>query len=248
MCLFCWHDALDRCDACLRHDPASAAPALPWEQEGLSFGARYLGTLGTAFSPMRSAPAFAAGDLGPAVACFLRSAIPLAVLAGIIPHTRTVLFGPGFSTTLLGQVSTVELVADVIRAAGVQLAYLLVTVLALILPYASLVRAYAPGRQVTAARVLLYRLWLVQGGALLQGLLAWAGPDTAGYFNVVALVPFTAQILVMVAMGFAARLACGLGMLMSIVVVALPFLLLILVEGLFALGLLELLGPIGAAQ
>ena len=60
-CLVCWHGAIRICDRCLVADPAAAAPPIAFETRGL---AGLPATLLAAFSPLRTAPAFAYDIIG----------------------------------------------------------------------------------------------------------------------------------------------------------------------------------------
>src|ERR1700753_3302047 len=85
-CMFCWHAVAERCDSCLKRDPAAAAPPLPWETREGSLLTRFFGTLVSALHPVHSAPAFARPGLRRALGFFALSAVPLAALAGVIPN------------------------------------------------------------------------------------------------------------------------------------------------------------------
>lgn len=250
-CIACWHGAVARCARCLRRDPTEAAPPIPWEAEGRSWLGRYFATLASALSPVRTAPAFARPDVRAALRFALLTAVPLALLAGIIPHTRTLMFEGNFGVRVLGHPSEVEIVLDIARAAAVQLGLSGAELLALMLPFVSLVRAYAPNRQHAAARVLLYRVWMLPGAWLLLYATFWLLPatDAASLTNgqkmlvvvmellLTAIVP----VLLFVAMGATARMSCGLGPGISIIVVAVPAVLLFLMQGLLRLGVDRLL-------
>ena len=142
-CLFCWHAQSNRCDACLKRDPAAAAPPIAWESGHRAAPVRYVATLGSAFSPVQSAPAFARPDVQPALTFFLLSALPLAALAGVIPYTKTLMFGSSLAVALQGHPSSAEIAADVVRAMLLQLGLFTLQFAALSLPFLSLVRAYA---------------------------------------------------------------------------------------------------------
>lgn len=255
-CLACWHPSVERCQQCLKRDPTEAAPAIPWERTGLPWLARYFATLATALRPIRSAPAFARDDLGAALRFMLLSALPLALLAGVIPHTRTLLFEGNFSVRVLGQPSQLEIAVDVARAMGVQLTLSAVEIGCLTLPFVSLVRAYAPARRRAAVRVMLYRMWLLPAALAAFYFAIWVMPTPpttatgqappAGWvivFGLRTIVP----VLLFVAMGSTARLACGLGPWLAMVVVIVPVLLLLLVNPLAELAMQRVL-PVMPAQ
>jgi hypothetical protein len=249
-CASCWHPSVARCTRCLRRDPTEAAPPIAWEQAGRSLPARYLATLASAFSPLRSAPAFAHSDVRAAQRFALLSAAPFALLAGIIPHTRTLLFKSNLQVEVLGNAGTTEIALDILRAAGVQLTITLVELLCLMLPFVSLVRAYAPGKQHAAARVLYYRLWMRPFTWLLLFAAVWLVPEIDPKAPGAALALLTAldllrsliaPVLLFMAMGATARMACGLGPGVSIIVVTIPAILLFVVQGLLQLGVDRLL-------
>jgi len=99
-CIFCWHAFSMRCEFCLRIDPASAAPPVAWESGQGSVITRYFATLASAMSPVHTAPAFAHSEVAPAVRFFLLSALPVAALSGVIPYTKTLMFGSSMQVLL----------------------------------------------------------------------------------------------------------------------------------------------------
>lgn len=238
-CAACFHPSIERCQACLAIDPTAAVPKLPWEQPDKSALARYFGTLLSALSPLRTAPAFAHDDVPSALRFMLRSALPLALLAGVIPYTRTLMFEGNFAVRIIGQPSGAEIALDVVRAMLAQVALTGAQLLALLLPFASLVRAYAPARRHAALRVLLYRIWLLPAALVLYYAVVWMmpTPDAATLQQAPPLtwvlvlgVRLLGSVLLMMAMGGTARMACGLSPLLATVVVLVPVLLLALVE------------------
>lgn len=251
VCMTCFHVAVARCDECMRRDPTEAAPPLPWEtREGSALG-RFARTLGSAFSPMRTAPAMAREAVAPAFRFFLLTALPLALLAGVVPHTRTLLFRGQFVVELLGQPSpsSGEIAFDIARAMLAQLALSGVELACLYFPYTSLVRAYAPARYAAAQRVVLYRFWLMPGTLALIyfGVAAFAPEaEEAGGSPVFALLMMARLLLpvfLLVAMGSVARVACGLSTFKSMLVVIVPMLLLLVAQPLSAMGVSQLLPP-----
>ncbi len=256
-CLSCWHPSVERCQQCLTRDPTEAAPPLPWERENAPALLRFVSTLGTALRPVRSAPAFAREELGPALRFMYWSALPLALLAGIIPHTRTLLFEGDFRVRVVGHPDQVAIALDVARAALCELGLTALQLGCLLLPFASLVRAYAPPqRRHAALRVLFYRIWLLPAAMLFYYLAAWAlpAPDPATMqavpvsWALVVAVRLLASVLLMLAMGATARLACGLGPFMSMLVVMVPVALMMVVAPLATLGVERLLPAEPAAQ
>jgi len=229
-CIFCWHTLSHRCDACLKRDPAAAAPPLAWEAPKGSRVLRYFATLGSAFRPVQSAPAFARPDVGPALTFFLSSALPMAALAGVIPYTKTLMFGSSMAITVQGHPSTSDIAADVVRAMLIQLGLFTLEFAALALPFTSLVRAYAEeAKRPAALRALLYRSWLLPAFALLMFGVLWVLPGGATpkspspWYPLVGMIQLTFYALLVVSMRATARLACGITPLLSFVVTAVPF-------------------------
>ena len=250
VCAACWHDPVSRCIRCLRRDPTEAAPPIAWEQRERSLPARYLATLAGALSPLRTAPAFAHHDVRAAQRFALISAVPFALLAGIIPHTRTLLFKGHFQVQVLNKASPGEIALDVLQAGAVQLTFNLVELLSLLLPFVTLVRAYAPGRQHAAARMLYYRAWLLPVGWLLiyatYFLLPSAETNQASAMLLLladSVRQLVVPLLLIMGMSATARAACGLGPGSSLIVVAVPTVLMLVVHELAALVLLRVLPP-----
>lgn len=231
-CLTCFHAPVARCTTCMRRDPTEASPPLPFEAgDGTPLG-RYLRTFGTAFYPWRSAPAFARPGLKPALVFFALSSLPMILLGGIIPYTRTLLFAD-FSVIVQGAPSQAEMALDVARAIGVQLALSAVELLSLLLPFSSLMAAYAPERKEAATRVVLYRFWLGPLAALLAQLAAWSLPLPSGPMPspedalphalvLAAVVQAGLRIFQLLSLIATSRLACGLSVPMSMLVVGIP--------------------------
>jgi hypothetical protein len=221
----------------LKRDPAAAAPPLAWEApKGNAIG-RYFGTLGSAFHPVVSAPAFARTEIAPALRFFLLSALPMALLAGVIPYTKTLMFGSSLALTIQGNPSHNEIAIDVVRAMLIQLGLFTLEFAALALPFTSLVRAYAEeAKRPAALRALLYRAWLLPGGALLYFLALWvlpAGPQPdvpspAVFWVVMVTTAFNAVLLL--SMRATARFACGITPLLSYAVTAIPLIVWIFVK------------------
>lgn len=232
-CVVCFHTAVDRCQRCLARDPTEAAPPLPWERREEPLFRRFARTLGSAFAPVRTAPAFAHAGVRAPLRFMLLSVVPLALLAGVIPHTRTLLFEGGFKVRVIGtpMPGQLEIALDVARAMGLQLLLTAVECLCVALPFVSLCRAYAPQRTHAAVRSMYYRLWLLPAFSLLFFLVPLALPAPiegvqpfwASMFALTAFA-FSAllRVLLFVTMNSTARLACGLGPWLSIVVVLVP--------------------------
>lgn len=225
MCLFCWHPVAERCDTCLKRDPAAAAPALPWETLQGSALSRFVRTLGGSFRPLHTAPAFARPGAKRAIRFFLLSAVPLAALVGIIPRTKTLLFG-NTAVVLRGDPTDVEIALDVLAAMGMQLWAFSVEFAALALPYISLARAYAPAeRHHAAVRVLLYRSWLSPFASLIMNVAVWLLPSSGGsegfprFMEPFAIAHMLLHLLFLSSLRATVRLACGVGPLLSYVIV-----------------------------
>ena len=112
---------------------------------------------------------------------------------------------------------------------GIQLALFALDFCAIAFPYTSLVRAYAEEAKRPAAwRVLLYRSWLVPGATLAFFLGAWLLPaadekTATPFLPVLFVVQLLLNALLLVAMRATARLACGIGPVLSFTVTAVPF-------------------------
>lgn len=253
-CLSCFHAPVARCTTCMRKDPTEASPPLPFEAEDGTALGRFFRTFGTAFYPWRSAPAFARPGVRPAVIFFVLSSLPLILLAGIIPLTRTLWFAD-FKIFVEGNPAPHVIALDVARAIAVQLGLSLVELLSLLLPFASLVAAYAPERKDAATRLVLYRFWLGPFAALLGQLAAWSLPIPADGmpFNpeqgvpavILASAVAQAALRVFQLLGLIAtsRLACGLSVPMSMLVVGVPLVLQLLVVPLSGHAADKLLPP-----
>lgn len=227
-CMVCWQPAVDRCDTCLLRDPTEAAPPLPWEQPELNFFQRLFGTLATAWQPVRSAPAFGRDELAPALTFALLTFIPLSLVAGVIPYTKTLLFSAPFKITLQGTPlpDQAAIVVDVLRASAIGFAQALAQWLVFTAPYASLVRAYGdPKRRNVPLRAMLYRGFLMPTQQVIFMLLAWAlihegsSAPQAAFLVLLSLLPL---ILLLSTMWSAARLGGGLGPMVSFLVVIIP--------------------------
>ena len=246
-CLFCWHAIAERCYTCLKRDPAAAAPALPWETQQGSIVSRFLRTLTSAFQPVQTAPAFARPGLRQAWLFFALSALPLAALAGVIPRTKTLMFGSALKIVVQGHPSTTAIALDVLTAMSLQLLAFGVDFAALALPYTSLLRAYAPADRANAGlRVLFYRSWLAPFATLCLYVGAWVLPsepspdEPARVYQFLLFGQLMLNILLLSSMRATARLACGVGALLSFVVVAIPLIVWTFAQ-LFAERLLALL-------
>jgi len=227
-CLVCWHPAVDRCDGCLKRDPTEAAPPIPWERSDISFAQRLFATIATARNPVRTAPAMARDDVMPALRFALLTFVPLALIVGVIPYTKTLLFSAPFKITLQGTPLPDQhtIVIDVLRASGIGFGASLLQWLVFATPYVSLVRAYGdPERRAAPLRAMLYRAFLLPLQQVIFYALAWvmlneaSTAPQAGFLMLLSLVPL---VLLLSTMWSAARLGSGVGPVVSFVVVLIP--------------------------
>lgn len=254
-CILCWRAQQKRCHACLLRDPTEAAAPIDWEFQDRPLLQRYLGTLLTALSPNASAPAFAHDDIEASLGFFLRSALPIAMLAGIIPHTRTLQFGGGFEVLLIGaNHDAMHITIDVVRAMLVQAVVTGLMLSALLFPYVSLARAYGePRRRHAALRVMFYRGWLIPASSLLFFLEVWAAPTQwladlqLEQFMLLLAAPVACHVLLLVAMRSTLRFCCGLGVIVAWVVAIVPFVLLAVVTPLLSSGVAMVLPSAASA-
>jgi hypothetical protein len=260
-CLTCFHPAVARCGRCLKQNPTEAAPPLPFETKEGNALTRYVRTLGSAFSPSRTAPAMAYPGIRPALTFFWLSSLPLVLLAGIIPHTRTLQFG-NMQVTLIGErlPAQADIALDVARAMGAQLVLSGVELACLLLPFVSLVAAYAPERREAAARVVLYRFWLAPAALLIYYLANWLTPMSPDDLPLrpeqmppwpifaAGFVQAALRVFQFLALTGTARLACGLSIPMSFVVVGVPLILQIVVLPTVAVGIERVLPAMPAQR
>ena len=240
-CAGCWQQRGSVCDSCTQQQESDgeesvfAAIPPPFEDERLELGARLLRTMKDAFYPRASAPGFALSRVEGAIAFFLMTVLPLAALAGVIPFTKTLLFGPGPQVERIGNPSDIEVVLDVARAMMAHLMLDGLLLLTLGLPYLTLSRSYGrPGAANAAACAVLYRAWLLPTASLATYTVIWLVPsaDLAQIIAVLAYLP--CMILLVSAMWFTARLASGIPWQLSVAVCAVPWVLAVVVSGIAA--------------
>ena len=161
----------------------------------------------------------------------------MAALAGVMPHTKTLVFGSAFHVVVQGHPTTTTIALDVLRAMALQLLVFGVDFVAFALPYTSLVRAYAaPTRGGAALRVLLYRSWLAPFAALFFYVGVWMLPGGGKPEEPPPLLPllwtgqFIFHMLLLSSIRASARLASGIGALLSFVVVAIPLTIFVFVQ------------------
>jgi hypothetical protein len=236
-CLGCWHGPSGRCQACLQRE---ALPPVPWADPSLPWPKRFARTLGDAVSPSSSATGFLRGHWRSALGFALLTALPLALLSGVIPFTHRLGF-TRMQIAVLGEPSDAELALDVLQGMGMGLLFSVVKLLCLLVPYVSLVRAYGRPdglRSGPATQVMLYRAWLLPvGGAhgLVLGLVLWALPLeptqslSAGVMALLSAMSLLPLMMLLWAMTATAR-AAGAGPFSSLAVVLVPFLALFFAE------------------
>ena len=231
-CIACWHGAVKRCHACLLRDPL---PSVPWADPERGLGARLFATLGQAFSPTASAATFTRGRWQSGISFALLTALPIALLSGIIPFTHLLRFGPAGIVAMIGSPTGSDIALDVVQAAGLGLLFGAIKLAVMTIPFLSLSKAYgSPNDAQPAHQVMLYRGWLLLLGGrtgLLLGLVIWGLPadpsDTMQRVaEIISLLPLMALLWSMTS---TARVA-GVGPIASMVVVLIPFVVLFLVE------------------
>lgn len=223
-CLSCWHGPVRRCHACVvRH----AGPPVPWEDPSRNAVVALVATLAEAGSPLVTAPSFRHPGTGRALAFFLLTFVPLALLSGIVPYTVHLLFGQSFSIEVRPPDATEQVIAlDVARAMALGLGVTLVQWIALALPFTSLSNAYAErGHPDAPLRAMLYRGWLlalfnVAYTLIPLGLPAGTGELARSVALMLAIVPI---LLLLSAMRATTRMGSGVGALAAFVTIGVPF-------------------------
>lgn len=205
-------------------------PPVAWEDPGRAFPMRFFATLGDAFRPNRAAPSLARGDWKAALSFFALTFVPLAMLAGVIPLTATLLFG-GWQVRLVGSPTASEIAIDVARAAAISLAISISLLVLLTLPYYSLSRAYGSrGHPAAPISVMLYRGWLLPFAGVVYSVTIWSFTSDVSE-NMTLLLYFAVSIwlvLLFSSMLATARMASGVGPIAALVVVLVPFVVLAL--------------------
>jgi len=231
-CISCWHGSAKRCHACLMRDPL---PPVPWADSDKGFGARLFGTFAQAFSPTASAPTFTRGEWRRGISFAVLTALPIALLSGIIPFTMLLRFGPDGIVAAIGSPTQPDLALDVARATGLGVIFGVIKLAVMTFPFLSLTKAYgSPNEAQPARQVMLYRAWLLLLGGrtgLLLGIVIWFLPaDPSETFQLVAEVISLLPLMALLwSMTSTARMA-GVGPFASMVVVLIPFIVLFLVE------------------
>ncbi len=216
-------------------NPGDAAPPIAWEEPEKPLATRFLKTLGSALSPLASAPSFAHDSTAEARTFFLLSFVPLALLSAIIPFTHTLFFGPTFTIQIIGSADESAIAIDIIRSLGLGFVSALLQLCALAFPYISLARAYAVrGREAAPVRVVLYRAFLLPLGDVLFSILIWSAPlggDLAKVEAYARLLQVLPLILLFLSLRATARMASGTGPIASLIVTIVPFAALVIVQG-----------------
>ena len=223
-CLTCWHPSISRCHACLVKD-AKTFPQVPWEDRTRTLVGRFVFTLFSALSPDSGAPGFAReSDTTGAVFAVL-TLVPVGLVSGIIPYTRTLLFGSSFEIHVVPGTDQHAMAMDVLVAAFTGLLVSMLSWLAVVLPYVSLSRAYADRGVATApVRLMNYRGWLIPLHLALTSILPWCLPtplSAEAYLlsQVLALVPI---VLLLAAMRAVARMGSGAGPIATFAILMVP--------------------------
>ncbi len=214
---------------------AEAEPTVvPWELPRHALGVRFIRTLSDAFRPVQSAPSFLnAHARRPAWTFFLLTWIPLALIEGVIPFTRTLAFERGWVIQPLDHTSLQVHLADIAASMGLSLLVAGVSLMALAVPYIQLVQGYGEEQARRTALVFLsYRCWLLPAHGLLLYLAAWSVPNTWGVqfqlaAELFALIPL---LLLFAAMQAVTRVAGGRSIVASLATVLVPFTLVLIVR------------------
>jgi hypothetical protein len=202
----------------------------PFENTLQPFVSRVTATLASAFSPKESSGCFSTCDPTFALRFLLLSALPLSLAAGVIPHTRTLAFGPGLSIKLVGEVGGIEIAMDVLRAMLFQLIFDGILILALVLPFASLAKSYGSTRSTYGAiGTVFYRYWLIPGATLISYLAFWFLPDANIGLAMELVVSTLALYFFVRAMWLTARLTYEIATVWAIAVVGVPWIVALLV-------------------
>ncbi len=245
-CAFCWDESTKRCRFCVSGDSSKAVVRLPFEDSSRPIVSRVTATLASAFSPLDTARCFSTCEPVLALRFLLLSAFPLSLAAGVIPHTRTLLFRSGFHVHLVGRVSGSEIALDVLRAMLFQVLLDGIVVTALLLPFVSLAKSYGNNQSSHGAiGTVFYRFWLFPGAMLISYLAFWILPDENIGSPIQTVISFLGLYFFGRAMWLTARLTYGVSTLWSIAVVAIPWIITLLVIALvFPLLASSLLGAI----
>ncbi len=161
--------------------PSYGEGPIPWEDPELPWPRRLLGTLSAGFLPIETARAAADGSVRPALVFALLSALPWAPVWAIVPFTHTLQFKANFALDVVSKPG-LTLATDLAQSMTIGLLLSLVSFLTWSVPFASLLKAFAPENERSAApraayRTALYRVWLVPFGMSLFWFAVWALPE-----------------------------------------------------------------------
>jgi hypothetical protein len=243
VCSFCWNDDVSHCRTCGESGPREKASAVPFEDTSRSLPSRIVSTFAAAFRPQENALGFARCRPAFALRFLLISALPLSLISGVIPNTKTLLFGPGLHVNLVGTPADLDIVVDVLRAMVFQLLFDGLLLAALVFPFVSLARSYGrPQCASSAIGTMFYRYWLVPAAMAGSYISFWISPDE----KIAAVAGFVISILALYflirAMWSTARIPCAVGPLWSIAVVGVPWVLSFIVVALVVPILARVLG------
>lgn len=145
----------------------------------------FFSTLFLAFDAVRNTARFGQGDSARAWKFFVLTFPFWAAIAGIVPFTFLVQFGPEGHVEWMNSAhvapSLFELALDVVRAMGLGVAFSSFHFLLLALPYVQLSRALSDrGHDAAGVRALLYLGWLVPFFQALQHVLVVSMPREVG--------------------------------------------------------------------
>ena len=219
-------------------DPADFAPPIPFELSRKSV----LSTIGFGLRPVLNAPSYAASTTGRALLFFVLSALPLALLTGIIPYTYDITFTSLFGiTTRPGA----DLIVDIVRAMGIGALVQLGEIIVLTAPFVSLCVAYGShaNRKNAALNAAFYSAWLLPLAAIIQRVGAWGlpplaeGQEVSGWFLIPGVIGVIPTVIYFVHLRSTARLAAGVGPMMSFITVGLAFALLMAEQAVVARAL-----------
>jgi len=197
---------------------------IPWETRKKHNLRAWWLTLRSALTPIQSAAAMPSAS-NAAWSFALISWLPLAALEGILPYTRTLNFVGVFQVRTLGKVTSSIVAWDIVQAVGLSLAVATLSAVSLLLPYASLTRAYASGMAPQLPfRFMGYRLWLLPMQGILTALVIWALPrqdaTTLLFAEMIGVLPL---LLLLSGMQATARICGGVGAFTSLAIVLIPF-------------------------
>lgn len=209
---------------------------VPWEDARRGPLRRYLATFTIALRPLRHVRQVTAGSVSSALWFALASAVPLAMLRGIIPWTEHLLFQPGFRIVVDASLPTQLILEDLLRASGLSLAVCVGLWLALALPYAQLLVGFSERESARRAawRVMLFGAWLVPIG--LEGVLrfgvywAWPFEGRLPHPLLIMILDLAPLVVLLTWMRVGARQAAGLSVAQTLGALFVPLAMLFLAQ------------------